>query len=365
MSTLQRRRVNRADNNSDSDSETSPFTSPATSNRLQRETSNGNNEDSNDDSDRYVKSASYRSQNTLGKRVGFDPEEARLKDSVGIPKLTLMEEVLLLGLRDKEGYLSFSNDNISYALRCCILIELALRGKIRILDDSARKRFDVSERLIEVVDSSKTGEVLLDEALQLMKKDEPGSIVNWIDLLSGETWNIMKINYQLKQVRERLAKGLVDKGVLRTEMKNFFLFDMATHPVADSTCKKGIKDRVLSVLTVRNMSLVYDEYFESTTKFKIIRTIALICGAYGANVLENVLEPLDYEMRDKGIARAEELLTQFSQWPFDLKKDTRSGIAINLNSELQNELNSNPGHDLELEVVAGCIEVLSRMDMLL
>ena len=49
----------------------------------------------------------------------------------------------------------------------------------------------------------------------------------------------MKIGYQLKQVRERLAKGLVDKGILRTEKRNFLLFDMATHPVVDS----GAKDR--------------------------------------------------------------------------------------------------------------------------
>jgi Golgi phosphoprotein 3 len=32
-------------------------------------------------------------------------------------------------------------------------------------------------------------------------------------------------------VRERLAKGLVDNGVLRTEKRDFLLFDMATHPV--------------------------------------------------------------------------------------------------------------------------------------
>ena len=41
----------------------------------------------------------------------------------------------------------------------------------------------------------------------------------------------MKIGYQLKQVRERLAKGLVDKGVLRTEKRNFLLFDMACQRV--------------------------------------------------------------------------------------------------------------------------------------
>ena len=50
------------------------------------------------------------------------------------------------------------------------------------------------------------------------------------DKEAGETWNLMKIGYQLKQVRERLCKGLVDKGILRTEKKNFLLFDMATHP---------------------------------------------------------------------------------------------------------------------------------------
>ena len=27
----------------------------------------------------------------------------------------------------------------------------------------------------------------------------------------GETWNFMKMGYQLKQVRERIQKGLVDK----------------------------------------------------------------------------------------------------------------------------------------------------------
>jgi golgi phosphoprotein 3 len=70
----------------------------------------------------------------------------------------------------------------------------------------------------------------------------------------------MKIGFQLKQVRERLAKGrkcgipsfsshrclrcypsgLVDKGVLRTEKRNFLLFDMATHPVADVRTKVGL-----------------------------------------------------------------------------------------------------------------------------
>lgn len=330
MSNLQRRRVNRVDSGDESSLQASEF-----------------------------------NETTTSKRVAYDPEEAKITENVKNPKLTLMEEVLLLGLRDKEGYLSFWNDNISYALRGCIIIELALRGKIRIIDDSARKRFDVSERLIEVVDASKTGEVLLDETLQLMKYDEPLTIANWIDLLSGETWNLLKINYQLKQVRERLAKGLVDKGVLRTEMKNFFLFDMATHPVTDTSCKEALKRRVLSVLVSRNMELSYNEYFPDTTSFKLIRTIALICGSYRANVLENVLTSLDYEKRDRALSRADEILEQYAQYPFDLDKATESGLSINLNKEVKEELSQNKDCPLQLEVVAGVFEVFSRMDMLL
>ncbi|KAL3241791.1 Vps74p [Nakaseomyces bracarensis] len=299
------------------------------------------------------------------KKVAYDPEESKLQSNDEQPILTLMEEVLLMGLRDREGYLSFWNDSISYALRGCILIELALRNRIRILDAPARMRFDISERLIEVIDSSKTGEVLLDETLQLMVSDEPLSIANWIDLLSGETWNLLKINYQLKQVRERLAKGLVDKGVLRTEMKNFFLFDMATHPVADTSCKEAIKRRVLSVLVARNMELPYNKYFAESTNFKMLRTIALICGSYGANVLENSLSSLEYDKRDRAVSRSEEILAQFSQLPFDLTKESKYGISVNLNKEVSEELEQNPGNDLKLELIAGVFEVFSRMDMLL
>jgi Golgi phosphoprotein 3 len=125
-----------------------------------------------------------------------------------------------------------------------------LRSKITTTKESKRRGYP--DRVVQVVDSTPTGEVLLDEALRLMKNDAQ-SIGNWIDLLSGitcdlikgETWNVLKVNYQLKQVRERIAKGLVDKGVLRTEKKNFVLFDMATHPVADVSVKANLMKRVL------------------------------------------------------------------------------------------------------------------------
>lgn len=51
--------------------------------------------------------------------------------------------------------------------------------------DPARRRFPLAERLIEVVDDTLTGEVLLDEALKMMKASEKMSVSSWIDLMSG------------------------------------------------------------------------------------------------------------------------------------------------------------------------------------
>ncbi|KAI8806714.1 Golgi phosphoprotein 3-domain-containing protein [Cladochytrium replicatum] len=212
------------------------------------------------------------------------------------PKLTLLEEILLMGLKDSQGYLSFWNDNISYVLRGCILMELSLRGRIATVKEVRKRLFP--DRLVEVVDERLTGEVLLDEALKLMKLEKQ-SIGNWIDLMSGETWNVMKIGYQLKQVRERIAKGLVDKGVLRTEKRNFVLFDMATHPVADHTAKEQIVQRAVDALLGRGPP-------------PDRRTIAMVCAAYAANVLENALIGLSHSQREAAFAKVDELLQEHS-----------------------------------------------------
>ena len=85
-----------------------------------------------------------------------------------------------------QGYLSFWNDNISYALRGCILIELALRRRIALVRDPNRRRIPVTERLIEVIDDRQTGETILDEALKMMKSSEKYGTGAWVDLMSGE-----------------------------------------------------------------------------------------------------------------------------------------------------------------------------------
>jgi Golgi phosphoprotein 3 len=64
-------------------------------------------------------------------------------------------------------------------------MELALRRRIAMVKDSARRRYPLPDRLIEVIDERQTGETILDEALKMIKSSEKMGVGTWIDLLSG------------------------------------------------------------------------------------------------------------------------------------------------------------------------------------
>jgi Golgi phosphoprotein 3 len=161
----------------------------------------------------------------------------------------------------------------------------------------------------------------------------------------------MKIGYQLKQVRERLAKGLVDKGILRTEKRNFLLFDMATHPVADGGAKEEIRRRVRNVLTQRTVVLPGSQFLPENLEFRYTRTIAMVCAAYAANVLENALATLGHEARERAFAQVDELLAEYSQWPFGKRAGGASGgVGANLGQVISDEVNNGKDKELQLEV---------------
>ncbi|TIB91553.1 hypothetical protein E3Q19_02369 [Wallemia mellicola] len=366
---LQRRRVNNNTQNDDS-------------------TSSGRNSSSLPSSPRL---------STVGRGVAYDPRDLQVEEEQNQhPKLTLMEEVLLLGLKDRQGYLSFWNDNISYALRGCILIELALRKRIAMVRDPNRRRYDLADRLVEVTNDKLTGEVLLDETLKLIKTSEKLSVGNWIDLLSGETWNVMKIGYQLKQVRERLAKGLVDKGVLRTEKKNFLLFDMATHPIVDTVSKRDAIERVLALANPNTVALDMNKLYKNpNVRARVTRSVALLLSGYAASVLENAFATLNYDTREEAFMRTDELLNEFGVWPWGFvgtgsgsAVDGATGIgsaSIDTSDQVETPASAAMSHasaaqitnlvrsakeevgedELEFEVIATVFSVFGKMDSLL
>jgi Golgi phosphoprotein 3 len=195
----------------------------------------------------------------------------------------------------------------------------------------------------------------------------------------------MKIGFQLKQVRERLAKGLVDKGVLRTEKRNFLLFDMATHPVADVRTKEAIVSRVVSLLTSTTATIPPTALDSEGTQCRAMRAVCLVCTSYAASVLDNAFSRLQYENREAAFQRCDDILSQFSCWPFGSNssgsgsrtsrrregsvqigmgsettgRDSVIGLMVEVKKEMADE------EDLGFELIAGVLEVLSKLDSLL
>lgn len=170
-----------------------------------------------------------------------------------------------------------------------------MRGRVELEKQGMRKKSLNNRRLIVIKDTP-TGDVLLDEALKHIKETDPPETVEcWIEYLSGETWNPLKLRYQLRNVRERLAKSLVEKGVCSTEKKNFFLFDMTTHPLNDSTLKQKLIKRVQDSVLLR--------WCNDVTRMDK-RLMSLLYLAHSSDVLENAFSPLkddDYEIAMKRV----------------------------------------------------------------
>ncbi|KAI9218827.1 Golgi phosphoprotein 3-domain-containing protein [Blastocladiella britannica] len=373
--------------------------------------------------------SSVTSRTASGSLVAWDPSEQLLgsdRDVVPVdirppsPMLTLMDQLVLLGLKDR-GYLSFWNDALSYVLRGCILCELALRGRIAMappapLQPTLFGSFvapAVCDRPVWVVDARDTGEPLLDEALRVMrqtqdgsfaravasasaagtgiggpdyttgstsakvptsssngdsgldadgissssgsaKKGEMWSVAQWMDLLSGETWSLSRASYQMRQVRERLSKGLVDKGVLRTGRRSFLVFDLATHPVADAATRDAVLTRVLNLLAVPRLSMVPDA---------TLRDVCLVAAAHAGNVLENVLERVPgMAERETMWTRADHAVRGFAKWPDGAAAPVSVTIA-GTNGPPPPVVATVNGVEV-LEVVAGVLAVFARMDSL-
>ncbi|KAJ1499328.1 hypothetical protein HMI54_011876 [Coelomomyces lativittatus] len=248
----------------------------------------------------------------------------------------------------------------------------------------------LSARPIKVINSKITSEVLLDETLRLMKQTEVGlgtgvsslssegkldpfqkkngsssqywSVHTWMDVLSGETWNLLRASYQLRQVRERIAKGLVDKGVLRNEKKSFFMFDVAIHPLVNTQVKTDLIQRLLHVLHLPWPSSGWHHVH--------LRTILLLLAAYAGNVLDPIFHDLSLHQKELGYQRLEALLKAFSQIE---PKHKQCGGDVDGLETTQSSIHGNETRKVYSnmfgveypEGVAAVLSVFSKMDNLI
>ncbi|NUT49379.1 MAG: GPP34 family phosphoprotein [Saccharothrix sp.] len=123
--------------------------------------------------------------------------------------LTLADELALL-VHDDDGSRKLGQPAIGYGLAGALLVELALAGRI-----------DVVDKKVTVPDAAPVGHAVLDEALARIAGDKPRKPAHWVDKLS-------------RKLAERVLDGLVAGGVLRREEDRVLLvFPRTRFPTPD------------------------------------------------------------------------------------------------------------------------------------
>ncbi len=144
--------------------------------------------------------------------------------------LTFAEEILLLTLDDESGKFVYADSTeLRYALAGSVLMDLALRSKI-----------DTDLKKLYVVDSTPTGEEILDRYLTTISAvNEDHSTRYWVTEIAKDGDGI----------KDKALSMLLEKGILKVkEKKILWVFETRRYPVVDDTEEKEVKKRILDLV---------------------------------------------------------------------------------------------------------------------
>ncbi|MGW6688187.1 GOLPH3/VPS74 family protein [Streptomyces sp. NPDC054961] len=143
-------------------------------------------------------------------------------------RLTLAEEITLLSLDDESGALK-RRQSAGWAVAGAVLLELVML-----------KRVSVSGKYLHLVDTSPTGEELLDGRIELMSA--------W---LRGK--NMRRVTDWLTKDQSRVMAAavarLAERGVVGEERhKALGIFPVRRHPEIDGEVERALRERLASVV---------------------------------------------------------------------------------------------------------------------
>lgn len=143
--------------------------------------------------------------------------------------LSLVEEILLLGLDDESGeFLPVPEYSLELSLAGAVLMDLALRDRL----DSDMQR-------MMVVNSAPTGDDILDPVLVELSGSEAELVPRqWLMRLARR-----------QSLRQEALDRLVERGVLRRDDKRIlWVFGSRRYPVIDNREEREVKLRILQIL---------------------------------------------------------------------------------------------------------------------
>ena len=176
--------------------------------------------------------------------------------------LTFCEEIMVLLLHDENGtFLPVSEHTLNRALTGAVLMDLAFANRI-----------DTDPERLVVIDSTPTGDSLLDRTLaRIAGEESAANSRTWIETLSAEEASAGKA----ETIRAAALDKLVERGVLeRREEKFLWVFRSRRYPTIDGKVEQEAKRRMADVL-------FSDEIPDP-------RDVALICLVDSCNILKTI-----------------------------------------------------------------------------
>jgi Golgi phosphoprotein 3 len=169
--------------------------------------------------------------------------------------LTILEEFLLLALDDEAGqFYNFARSTLDCATVGAVLMDLTLRQR---LDNDLKDLF--------IVDSSPTGDEILDPVLQSMALAPvltPHPITYWLRQLMDEG----------EALREKALQRLVARGILKREDKKIlWVFGSRRYPMVHDKEIREVKLRILGVILRDDIPAPHD---------MMLTALAQACGLF-------------------------------------------------------------------------------------
>jgi hypothetical protein len=170
------------------------------------------------------------------------------------PELYLQEEILLLALRDEDGFIASEAGKYTFALGGAILTELLLAQRI-VVDDA-------EQMLVSVANTEPLDDPVLHACLEKMSAKRPDFLQAWVHRFA-----------HLPELTSQIAAGLCRRGILRTEQaRRWIILTQTIFPEHDPLPERKLIGRLRAAI------------FTDTPDVDL-RTAALIALADSAGLL--------------------------------------------------------------------------------
>ncbi len=189
-------------------------------------------------------------------------------------KLRFVEEIILLLLEDEGGrFVRVPTWSMNYALAGAVLMDLALEDRI-----------DTDLKSLVLIDSTPTGDGLLDPTLAEIAASEKHDTRHWVE----------RIAERAEELQEGALARLVDHGILeRHDERHLWVFRSRRYPSVDGTAEREVKLRIMEVL-------FSDEIPDP-------RDIVIICLADACGIFNELLSRREIERASDRIEQVRKL----------------------------------------------------------